>query len=116
MEYCSGGTLYSFIKQKKRLSEKTIAFILKGITEALIELHRSNYVHRDMKPENVMFDSKESMGVKIVDFGFAEVINEKELVSKSGTPGFLAPEIFRGRPYTSKGDVFSVGAMLFHVE
>lgn len=53
--------------------------------------------------------------MKLVDFGFAEEINEKELISKSGTPGFLAPEIFRGQPFTSKGDVFSAGCVLYLV-
>ena len=43
-----------------------------------------------------MIESKEHLQIKLVDFGFAEEINERELISKAGTIGFLAPEVFRG--------------------
>jgi serine/threonine protein kinase len=42
-------------------------------------------VHRDLKLENIMMKGKDSWDIKLVDFGFAEAINEKELVSKAGT-------------------------------
>ena len=63
-------------------------------------MHSNGFVHRDLKLENIMMESNENLQIKLVDFGFAEEINEKELLSKAGTPGFLAPEIFRGHPYT----------------
>ncbi|CAD8143523.1 unnamed protein product [Paramecium octaurelia] len=113
IEYCQGGTLYQFYKSKGKLSEKQIAQLMKGILDALFEMHSNGFVHRDLKLENIMLESKEHMQIKLVDFGFAEEINEKELISKAGTPGFLAPEIFRGYPYTQKGDVFSAGCVLY---
>lgn len=58
-------------------------------------MHSNGFVHRDLKLENIMMETKDSMHIKLVDFGFAEKINEKELLSKAGTPGFLAPEIFK---------------------
>jgi serine/threonine protein kinase len=51
----------------------------------------------------------------IQDFGFAEKINDKILVSRAGTPGFIPPEIFKLKPYIDKGDVFSVGVIFFSV-
>ena len=60
-----------------------------------------------------MIDNFEDISIKIVDFGFIESINNKELVSKSGTPGYIAPEVFKNIPYTEKGDVFSIGVIMY---
>ncbi len=60
-----------------------------------------------------MLESKNSLNTKLVDFGFAEPINEFELISKAGTPGYIPPEIFKLAPYTAKGDVFSVGIIFY---
>lgn len=62
-----------------------------------------------------MLESKDISTLKLVDFGFAETINEKVLTCKSGTPGFLPPEIFKSQPYTAKGDMFSLGVILYLV-
>ena len=53
-----------------------------------------NYVHRDIKLENVMIASLDPIRVKLIDFGFAEVVNEKKLRSGQGTAGYIAPEVF----------------------
>ena len=113
MEYVPGGDLYQLIKRRKRLSEKVAATILKGVAEALLELHRYDYVHRDLKLENIMIEGKESFNVRIVDFGFAEKVNHLQLVSKAGTPGYIPPEIFKNHPYTTKGDIFSLGVIMY---
>lgn len=62
-----------------------------------------------------MLNRKDGYDIKLVDFGFAEPINHKELVSKAGTPGYIPPEIFKLHPYTDKGDVFSVGVIFYSV-
>lgn len=70
-----------------------------------------------------MLESKETLAIKLVvdmmfkhkDFGFAERINENELMSRAGTPGFIPPEVFKLQPYTGKGDVFSVGVIFYSV-
>lgn len=79
------------------------------------EYRRHEFVHRDLKLENIMLESRENYVIKLVDFGFAEKINYKELVSKAGTPGYIPPEIFKNHPYTSKGDIFSMGVIIFSV-
>lgn len=53
--------------------------------------------------------------IKIVDFGFAEKINEEKLMNKAGTPGYIPPELFESKPYTDKGDIFSLGVILYAV-
>lgn len=72
-----------------------------------------------------MLENKEHFTIKLVvfflllilnkDFGFSEKINYKALVSKAGTPGFIPPEIFKCHPYTAKGDIFSLGVIMFSV-
>lgn len=72
-------------------------------------------MHRDIKLDNIMFAREDSLTAKLVDFGFAEPINRLYLGSRSGTPGYVPPEVFALQPYTEKGDVFSLGAVLYAV-
>ena len=60
-----------------------------------------------------MVTSKVTLETVILDFGFAERINNEKLMSKAGTPGYIAPEVFLGKPYTDKGDVFSLGVIYY---
>jgi len=115
MELVNGGDLYQLIKDTKKLTEKNAAYMLKSVSESLHEMHINGFVHRDLKLENIMLTSKDDWDTKLVDFGFSEPINEKELVSKAGTPGYIPPEIFKLNPYTSKGDVFSIGVIFYSV-
>jgi serine/threonine protein kinase len=53
-----------------------------------------NYAHRDLKLENILIEDNKTLSLKIVDFGFAEKMNPNELTCKSGTPGYIAPEVY----------------------
>jgi serine/threonine protein kinase len=66
-----------------------------------------------LKLENIIVTSKTILETVILDFGFAERINPNHLQNKAGTPGYIAPEVFEGKPYTEKGDVFSLGVMYY---
>lgn len=113
MEHVGGGEVYGKLKQLKRFSEQQAAEVIKNVADALYFLHHNEYVHRDLKLENILLVDKDKFSCKLIDFGFAEKINREKLVSKAGTPGFLPPELFYMRPYTDKGDIFSLGVMLF---
>ena len=57
-------------------------------------MHSKNIVHRDLKPENILMENKEKMEVKLTDFGFSTVYDEKiKLDLQCGTPFMMAPEI-----------------------
>ena len=76
IEYASGGTLQDFMynkhKMKVRINDEEAAQIVKGILLGLKHLHRNDYVHRDMKPSNVVLSDLENLEmVKLVDFGLA---------------------------------------------
>jgi calcium/calmodulin-dependent protein kinase I len=79
-----------------------------------IDLHSINVIHRDIKPENLIFTEKNSLEIKIVDFGLAEYVNDSEVLFKrSGTPGYVAPEILKNQSYDSKSDIFAAGVILY---
>lgn len=70
-------------------------------------------MHRDLKLENILVGNLKTLQTKLVDFGFAEPINRFSLLSKAGTPGYIAPEVFQNKPYEESGDMFSLGIILF---
>lgn len=72
-------------------------------------------IHRDLKPENIIF--KEGIA-KIADFGFAKIVDDMDVANAHtflGTPLYCAPEIFEGKPYDSKADVWSLGCIFYEM-
>lgn len=102
-EFLEGGDLFDRIVEKTKYSERDASFIIRQITSALSALHSHGIIHRDMKPENILFSESRisSLKVKIADFGCGLVTRasdksrsvESKLV---GTPGYIAPEVLGG--------------------
>jgi serine/threonine protein kinase len=77
-------------------------------------LHDKKIIHRDLKPENLIFKDKDHYDIRIVDFGLSEFIDDPEqLYKRSGTPGYVAPEILKGKPHNEKSDIFALGVILY---
>ena len=83
--------------------------------EALGFMAENNVVHRDLKPENLLLKSQSNdYDVVIADFGLASFIKPDELLTHPcGSPGYIAPEVYHGRGYNKKADIFSAGAILY---
>ena len=74
-------------------------------------MHKKGILHRDLKLENVLLD--ENMDVKLCDFGWSIEKNHPERrQSMCGTIEYMAPEIFQGKPQTTKIDIWALGKTL----
>ena len=93
MEYINGGNLFSFVKKRRKLSEKTAKFLFRQIILGIKYIHEQNIVHRDIKLENLLIDLNNN--VKICDFGIGRKIKSKNqlLHDQCGTLMYMAPEI-----------------------
>ncbi|KAM3140672.1 hypothetical protein pb186bvf_007270 [Paramecium bursaria] len=91
-----------------------IKLILQQILYGLQYLHQNKLMHRDLKPENIMFDDQNK--VKIIDFGFTTNVDRDPLpMPRCGTPGYIAPEIFKTQHYNEKCDMFSLGSIMYQL-
>ena len=117
MEYINGGNLFSFVKKRRKLSEKISKFLFKQIILGLQHIHSHNIVHRDVKLENILIDLNNT--IKICDFGIGRVLSNPNdlLYDQCGTPMYMAPEIlFSSKDKGYKGfpvDIWSAGIALY---
>ena len=109
-EFCSGGELFNRIVLKGRISEAEVMKYMKKMMRAVNHLHKLNICHRDIKPQNFIFENKSPEAeLKLIDFGLAHRFqsNKRDLPSMyalAGTCYYIAPEVIMG-PYNSKCDV-----------
>ena len=71
MEFADGGELLAYVEEKQGLSEIEARNLFKQIVSAIAACHEQGIIHRDLKLENVLFDTKLRTRIKIVDFGIA---------------------------------------------
>ncbi|CAD8151535.1 unnamed protein product [Paramecium octaurelia] len=114
MELLEGGELFDLILETQCFQESKVALIMFKIFDALEYLHTKNIMHRDIKPENILLkDKSENFDLKIADFGLASYTEADLLITRCGTPGYVAPEILEDKKYNEKVDVFSAGIILY---
>lgn len=114
MELLSGGELFDRLLKSGRLPEKEVARAVQQCLLAVSYLHGRGVVHRDVKPENLMYSSEDGSDIlKVIDFGYAVRWDGKQqLTKKCGTEQYAAPEVFSGS-YCGKVDVWSVGVIAY---
>ncbi len=119
MEFVQGVSLKQFIEQKP-LSWKSALQITLQVAYALLHLHTHGVVHRDLKPENILIT--ENGGVKVIDFGIALLMIDKEEVFFSeqnrliGTPSYMSPQQ-KNNPLkvTPASDIYALGVILYEL-
>ena len=115
MEYVDGETLRSkFREAPLKLNEALDHAIQVG--EALSEAHSKGIVHRDIKADNIMVNSKNQ--VKVMDFGLAKLKGSLKLTRSSSTVGtlaYMAPEQIQGGTVDARSDIFSFGIVLYEL-
>jgi calcium/calmodulin-dependent protein kinase I len=86
------------------------------VFDAVIYCHAKGIVHRDIKPENLLLSDKnpEAAIVKVSDFGLARTFTHDNLATTTaGTPGYVAPEIVKKKPYDHRCDYWSLAVTLY---
>ena len=117
MEYINGGNLFSFVKKRRKLSEKISKFLFKQIILGINHIHSQNIVHRDIKLENILIDINNN--IKICDFGIGRILSSPHeiLYDQCGTPMYMAPEILtcsKEKGYKAfPVDIWSAGIALY---
>ena len=117
MELMDGANVRELIDQKGPLSELVAIKILIQITSALDHAYSFKLVHRDIKPDNIMFTSK---GVaKLCDLGLARDWSQDLSLTRTGavmgTPFYISPEGAIGQFMDTRSDIYSLGATMYHI-
>ena len=114
MDYLSGGDLRYHICRRNFFTEKETKFIAACITLSLNYIHEKNVIHRDLKPENLVFGADGYL--HLTDFGIAmEYHKGVDVVSASGTPGYMAPEAIINKPHDFCVDYFALGVIIYEL-
>ena len=116
MRLLPGGSLAQR-NRKSRIAPRDAARLLSTVARAMHHAHRRGFIHRDLKPPNILFD--EAGQPFVTDFGLAKRLGQTGptgLGAPLGTPGYMAPEQAAGRTdVTAAADVYSLGAILYEL-
>ncbi|KAL5542259.1 hypothetical protein UlMin_009969 [Ulmus minor] len=112
IDLCESPDLHSRITALRVFSESDAASLMSQLIQAVAYCHRLGVAHRDIKPDNILFDERNRL--KLADFGSAETFKEAgEMSGVVGTPYYVAPEVLAGMDYDEKVDIWSCGVVLY---
>jgi serine/threonine-protein kinase len=127
MEYLRGVDLHELICRKGRFPAQRVAQLLVQLCDVVQAAHDQGIIHRDLKPGNCMIlsagTSRETL--KLMDFGLAQMrsvlyiapeeVGASGLPAAAGTPEYMCPELARGLEMDQRGDLYSIGVILFEL-
>ncbi|ETS02369.1 Pkinase-domain-containing protein [Trichoderma reesei RUT C-30] len=112
-----GGELFDRICRKGSYYESDAADLIRATLSAVAYLHDHGIVHRDLKPENLLFRTPEdNADLLIADFGLSRIMDEEQfhvLTTTCGTPGYMAPEIFKKTGHGKPVDLWAIGVITY---
>ena len=114
MKYLRGGSLSELLERRGRLPPDEIRRLLTETAGALGYAHRHGIVHRDIKPDNIMFD--ETGHAVVMDFGIAKAASGERLTGTGmsiGTPHYMSPEQARAQSLDGRSDLYSLGVVAY---
>jgi serine/threonine protein kinase len=115
MDFLPGKNLKDLIRDG--LKPKAAIHIIKQVAEALDFAHKKGFIHRDVKPDNVLF--REDGSAVLTDFGIASDVRNNLSLTQTGlvygTPNYMSPEQAFGQPTDSRSDLYSLGVMFYQM-
>ena len=111
MDLLTGGDLRFHLYKNKCFNEIQTKFFIACVILALEYLHKNKIIHHDVKPENLILNTKGY--VKLSDFGIARIYRENNSEDISGSPGYIAPEILNEENHSYTSDYFSLGVVTY---
>jgi eukaryotic-like serine/threonine-protein kinase len=129
MEYIRGVNLESLLVKNGRFTPARVGRLVAQMCEVLQAAHDQNLIHRDLKPANLMIVDHDSPRekIKVMDFGLAKLVDADAAAAAAadyhtssaefavGTPGYICPEQVKGDPVDHRGDIYSVGVMMYEL-
>ncbi|MEX2109528.1 MAG: serine/threonine-protein kinase [Gemmatimonadaceae bacterium] len=120
MPYISGESLGARLRRERQLSVDDATGVTRELADALTYAHEQGIVHRDIKPDNILFSAGHPM---IADFGVARAIDlagvqriTRTGVGSPGTPAYMSPEQLLGeRDLDARSDIYSLGCVLYEM-
>ncbi|HEY0735354.1 MAG TPA: protein kinase [Herpetosiphonaceae bacterium] len=121
MKLLPGPSLADVLQREQHLPPERVAALIQQIASALDEAHQHGIIHRDIKPGNVLLDSRGN--AILTDFGIAKSLDAPSLTESSvivGTPDYIAPEqinprLAPGGKIDHRADLYSLGAMIYRM-
>ena len=133
MEYLKGPTLANYLRRmherNERIPPHQVARLLKGLTAALDYAHEQGVIHRDIKPGNILLNSRadeipfdkpltNDVEAILTDFGLVRIVDAASQTASgmvSGTPAYMSPEQARGDKTDHRTDIYSLGVVLYEM-
>lgn len=116
MEYLQGQPLSRMIQERGHLAFSEAVGILSQVASALDHAHGRGFIHRDVKPSNIIVD--EEGRATLTDFGIARYAGVTRLTTTGaavGTPEYMSPEQCQGKEVDGRGDIYSLGIVLYEM-
>jgi serine/threonine-protein kinase len=112
MAFIDGETLTQRVRQRGPLAGSDGARVLREVAWALGYAHEQGFVHRDVKPDNILIE-RSSGRVLVADFGIAAALGNVSADGITGTPEFMSPEQVLGKSLDGRTDIYGLGATAF---
>jgi tRNA A-37 threonylcarbamoyl transferase component Bud32 len=118
MDYVAGNSLAAYTNKENLLDVDMVYWIVAQVADALDYAHEQGIVHRDIKPNNILFDERKHE-VKVADFGIARIMDAATARTRIGdilgSPLYMAPEQLKGEMVSGCTDIFSLGVTFYQL-